>query len=329
MSVHERVTKRGTVYDVVWREGGRQRSKVCRTKAEAVRLDDAKRLVKQHGAYAPVEPSTITLDDWAEEWLRQYSGEWARTTLNQRAHTLDKWISPELGTIPLRELGTDRIREWRSQVSASGASARYVNNVVRVLSACLGAAVQSGRIPWNPCGPLKPLKEAPSERREWPDDTIQAIIAAMPTHRDRLVVALMAYAGLRPAEVAGLKPEDISGGKVRVRRSVQGGEAVTTKTSRPRNIDVRPQLAAVLDGYEPGATWLVPNADGGPLNVPMWSRRVWRPTVKRVGVDAVPYEMRHSFARLMLVDERLDVVSAAAAMGHSVRVLSDSYVHLL
>ena len=345
MSVRRRVAKDGSAsWNVQYRDGGKQRTRTFPTKREADAFDAEVKRRKRDGAFAQAEPSSMTLGDWAEQWLVTHGGEWAPTTYRQRVTVLERWVArpTRKGAVPLadvqlRNLGRERILEWRGEVQASGVSARHVNGIVRVLSSCLGQAVKAGLIPWNPCATFGALGESLVEREGPADADVARIIEAMPTSRDKAVAALMAYAGLRPAEAAGVQATDVGGGVLHVQRSVQDGEVRTTKTKRPRNIRIREPLAAVLGEHRAGTPWLAPGDDGGPLDMPWWTRTVWKPVVRELEVRspakparyATPYELRYAFARRVLRDERLDLVAASVELGHSVKVLSDTYTRYI
>ena len=359
MAVRKRVRKDGsTAWVCFFREGGKQSSRTFDTRKEAVAYDAEVKRNRRLGAFRESEPSSMSLGDWAEEWLRTHGGEWSANTYRQRVGVLDRWVErpakkgrTPLGRVPLRELGRDRVLQWRADILTNSVrvrrpdgevvdqpiSARHVNGIVRVLSSCLGQAVKAGKIPWNPCSTFDDLKESLVEREGPSDDDISRIIDAMPSSGDRVLVALMAYAGLRPAEAVAVKPSDIHDGTLHLSRSAQGGQAVSTKTERPRNIRVRDALAAEIAAHDAGDDWLVTTADGGLIDFEEWRRHVWKPAVRAAGVKspakpsryAVPYELRYSFVRRVLRDERMDLVAAAVETGHSVKVLSDTYTRYI
>ena len=314
----------------MWREGTKQRSRTFTRKADAEAEDARLKQARRMGAFAPREPSTMTLDEWAERWITRQGITWASTTRRQRAQALDKWISPLIGHVPLRELGTERVEEWRAVV-ASRTTAKNTNNMTQVLSACLGAAAKSKLIPSNPVLGIGRLPEPTVDRTPLPDETVEAILAAMPSPRDRLRVALMAYAGLRPAEASGLRWSDVGDEGLVVARSVQSGKVVSTKTGATRVVAILEPMERELElhGRGTGSGYVTPGAQGGPLNHRMWERRVWSPTVGPIDPDAVPYALRHTFAHRLLVIERMDIVTAAAQLGHSPRTLLEHYAHLI
>ncbi len=365
------VRKDSGSHQVCWREDGRQRSKRFgdRKAAHAFLAQIERRL--DLGAHAPEIVSSQLLRDFIANWIAVDGVRWAETTQRQRTYVLQRWCLPYLGTVKLRELGVARCKSWRAEILRRGASPATVNSVSRVLSAALSAAVEDGLIPANPMlsKSLRGLPQAPSERRAVPVDVVEAIRSRLEAPRDRFVVSLLAYCGLRPAEVLGLRWDDINTGTAQiglavgengvadrpalatehgslvVARSVQRGKIVGTKTGRVRVIPlieaVAQDLAAFADARlerldpvneagvpTPGAV-VFPNRIGAPLDWHNWGTRVWRPVVRSIGVDYVPYECRHTFASLNLL-AGTPILEVSAWLGHSTPTLTLScYGHVL
>ena len=327
-------------WQVNWREEGRQRSKRFRDRKAANQfLAEVERRL-QLGAHAPEFASSQTLEEWLTAWIATDGVRWAQTTERQRIYILQRWCTPYVGHVRLRELGVARCKVWRADIMRAGASPRTVNAVSRVLSAALAGAVEDGLIPANPmrAHSLGGLPEAPTDRRAVPLDVVEGIRAQLEHPRDRLIVSLMAYCGLRPAEVLGLRWGDVSDDAVLVARSVQRGRIVTTKTGRVRVI---PVIAAVREDFEvmrvrevadvqAQDVLLFPNLSGGPLDWHNWRQRVWAPAGKSLLIRPapVPYELRHTFASLRIAEGRT-VLEVAAWLGHSTPNLTLSrYGHL-
>jgi integrase len=55
------------------------------------------------------------------------------------------------------------------------------------------------------------------------------------------------------------------------------------------------------------------------------------PAAKRAGLpeDLVPYDLRHTFASLLIWEGKLSIVEIAAQMGHSPRMLLSTYAHVI
>jgi hypothetical protein len=323
MSIHKNQAGR---YTVRWREGQKNRSRTFDRRKDALAYDDARRRERQLGAFATAEPSSLTLDEFSAQWQRDGSAAWEATTTAQRKWTMDKWVLPFIGGIPLRELGPERVRAFRADIIASGCTPKASNSVMRVLSACLATAVEYGLIPMNPCLGVKKVRVPAPDRAALSDDAVARIMSNMPTDRDRRVMCLL-ICGLRPAEVVGMKWVDMSAESLVVRRSVQKGIERPTKTGLERRVPI-PLEARISPPVHPDSEYVAPGLGGGPLNWPMWTRRVWRPACDKAGVTATPYEMRHTAAS-RLIRSGVDMITAASIMGHSVQVMSQTYLHLI
>lgn len=328
MSIHPRKTKNGVVYDVRWQDGAKQRSRSFDDRDHAEAFDAERKRAKRMGAFAPVEPSTQPLSQFLERWF--LNGQWAITTTRGRAQLCDKWISPYVGDVPLRELGRARVHDFRASIIRDGSPPTNTNNVMRCLSAALGVAVEEGLIPVNPCVGIRSVPAPKPQRRAYPPEVTSALLDAMPTARDRAIFLLLLDAGLRPAEVVGLQWKDIDGDVLTIYDTIQSGSRAATKTELFRAVPIEPRLADALSVlprfYEDDP--VVPGDRGGPLNWKMWTRRVWSPAKHAVGTDAIPYAMRHTRVHTLIVERRMDVATAASIMGHTPRVMLDHYLHL-
>jgi len=331
MSIHRRLTKNGTVFDVRYREGGKNRGRTFDTREDAKGFEAEQTRRRRLGAHAPAEASTTLLTDFLEHWMLTSGPTWAAKTQLTRIGYVEKWIDPYLGSVPLRDLGRARVREWRAEIMRDGSRPVNTNNIVRVLSSALGTAADEGMIPANPCLRLGRVPTEPTERKAWPPAAVNEIINAMPTQRDRAIVAIMAYAGLRPAEVVALRWEDVRSGTIHVWRSVQVGSVKTAKGFASRTVPISPKLRKVLDaarpdGAEPGD--LIAQAQRGEwLNWSMWGRKVWQPVRDSLGLTGVPYDLRHTAASTWIMDGH-DLLTVASWLGHAPAVTLDHYAHL-
>lgn len=301
---------------VSWREGTKQRTKTFPTMRQARAWQAEVDQAKARGANGPAVPSKVTLNEWLERWVTERAPEWAKTTARQRGYMLDRWVSPYLGHRPLATIDKPTIRSWRHEV-AEASSANNANSAMRVLSAALGAAVEDEVLQVNPCHGMRSLPVKRQRPQAHTPETIEHIRDYMPTDRDAAIVSIMAYCGLRPAEVCGLQWHHVGNGLLLVEQSVQMGEVVGTKTGKSRTVEV---VAPVLEELEAmrGAPheFVAPGDRGGPLNWHNWVSRVWRPVVTRLGISAVPYDCRHTAASLWLHEGR-SLAWVSRALGHA------------
>jgi integrase len=156
------------------------------------------------GAHGLSIPTRQTLGDYWDEWWKTESPLWARSTRIQRKSVSDRWIKKQLGGVRPRDLGTKRVREWRGEIASAGASPTQANYALSILSAALGCAVRDNALPSNPCSGVRKLPVMVARPRALTPSEIESIMARMPKQRDRLLVALMGYCGLRPSEAIGL-----------------------------------------------------------------------------------------------------------------------------
>ena len=317
MSIHKRTNKRGTSWMVSWREGAKQQTRTFPTRAAAKAWQAEVDRAKARGLNAPAVASKMALAEWLDRWFTERNAEWARTTIIQRASCCERHIIPTLGHVPLANLNRAAVRDWRQAMLDKGATPNTCNAAMRVLSAALGAAVENDLIAANPCVGIKAMSVQRQRPQAHTPQVIESIRREMPTDRDRLVVSLMAYCGLRPAEVCGLRWDDIGQGVLFVERSVQFGEVVSTKTGTGRSVEVAEPVMVELEALrgEPGA-FVTPGVQGGPLNWKMWNRKVWVPTVRAIGVKAVPYDCRHTAASLWIHEGR-SLAWVAKQLGHA------------
>jgi integrase len=157
---------------------------------------------------------------------------------------------------------------------------------------------------------------------------------------DALIVALLAYAGLRPGELRGLRWSDVGESTIYVQRAADPeGSLKATKTGRRRVVQLLAPLAQDLREYRlaagrpPDAALVLVDERGDAWDKTAW--QVWRadrwaPACRSCGLDPAPrpYDLRHSFASLLLAAGRQPMWIAKQA-GHSPAVLLDTYAHLI
>ena len=197
-------------------------------------------------------------------------------------------------------------------------TARWKNGL-RNISAMLGDVVKSELIPTNPAAAVHVARAAESEDDDvtiYTPNELKSLFAACIDYPlgeggDRLCAgcaapfAVMAFAGIRPDEVAKLKWEHIS----LELENVRIGEGVAKKASR-RNVRIQPTLAAWLE--------TVPvESRTGKLVPPRWRQKAAR-VRKEAGIDGSEKQdaLRHSFGTYLLATEG-DLDKLKADMGHA------------
>ena len=221
------------------------------------------------------------------------------------------------------------IAAWQSTEVNAGTGHATIAKARGMLSAVLRTAVEAGLIVANPVrsvrAPRAPLRD---EVRPLAPASVEALRAVL-GYRDAVLVSLMAYAGLRPAEAFGLL-----WGAVQDRTLVVNAQ----KTGKRRTVALLAPLAADLrewrmaSGRPADDAPVIPASDGQPMTpngFNRWRGRVYGPALKRAGLPhARPYDLRHSFASLLL-HEGCSVIHVARQLGHGAGLTLGTYGHVI
>ena len=208
-------------------------------------------------------------------------------------------------------------------MSESGVSATKVIEAVGVLRRLLDRAVRDKAIPSNPCA-LRSVtlpKRPQVERLVLSPAEVERLAKAMKNERDRVLVRLLAYGGLRVGEAFALRWSDVDleNKTLTVRQSVDDSTGTIivgpTKTHAVRTITLPDALVLQL-GSLAGEGIVFPNRNGDYLRYGNWRRDRWNPAVDRSGVKALPHDLRGTAASL-LIDAGASVADVCAHLGHS------------
>jgi integrase len=282
--------------------------------------------------HAPGEASSQRLGDYLnEEWWP--TARLAHSTRLRWASLLNRWIIPYIGQVRLRDLGSQRIREWQREIAAADCSEVQANRAKTVLSTALSQALQDGLLgpaPMNPCHLVRKYHERATGRRALTPIEVERIRSEMASPYDRLMVSLLFYAGLRVSEAFGLRWRSV-GPVLFIDESTVDGRAKDTKTHRPRIVTVVAPLAEELAALRPrvlvGDERVIATGAGGQTVANNWRKRVFTPARERAGVArATPGDGRTTFASLLIHEGRTPAY-VQNEMGHSSsKTTHDNYV---
>jgi integrase len=337
MSVH----KKGSANVVYWRDQtGRQRSKSFRRKRDAEKFDQTIKDAKQTGTLTALDGGVQTLDDYVEQtWIPVHVAPLAPATGDLYARLYDGHVSPYLGAYQLRELTPEVIGRWQADRLAAGAPVESTRKSLTLIGGILQRALEAGRITSN----LQRLvrKAAPAatnEVRPLAPAKVEAICGVL-RPRDRQFVQILAYAGLRPQEVRALR-----WGRVGERTLTVHAPKTRRHTTQPRSVRLLAPLAQdlrewrLLSGRPDDSVPVIPAMTShGELTADEWTdvgykqwiSRVWEPALEQAGIPYQrPYDLRHSFASLLLHEGR-SVIYVARQLGHSATLTMKTYGHVI
>jgi integrase len=250
----------------------------------------------------------------------------------------DHHLRPFLGSVALREIDPEAVGRWQADRLVAGAVPVAVRQALDLLGSILEQAYASGRLSENP---VRRVKKARLPRRDevqpLSSATLETMRAALDV-RNATLMSVLAYAGLRPGEALGLRWGDIRERTVLVQRSISLGEEADTKTRQHRTVRLLAPLAADLRSWRmaagrPADDQLVfPSKGGQPWTqaaYQSWRRRAFRRATQAAGLaHARPYDLRHSFASLLLHEGR-SVIYVARQLGHDARLTLTRYGHVM
>jgi integrase len=223
------------------------------------------------------------------------------------------------------------LKAWTSQLKAEGRADSYVYALHARLSQLMSDAVHDGVIARSPCS----RRTSPGTGSQRPyvasTEQIWALHDAVP-RGTRPAILLGAFVGLRLAEAAALRPQDIDFMRGIVSPAIQWpAEPLKSEISKtpipiPDELSLMLSAAVAVGG---GAT-VVGNEFGQPAG-PWAIERAVRAARERVR-DLPPgfrfHDLRHYFASLLIADG-LDVKTVQARLRHaSAKTTLDVYGHM-
>jgi integrase len=329
-------------------------------------------------------------DYLADVWLEQYASHRAPATYKQYGDVIRLHLAPTFASERLADITVGTVKRWQAERLGAGVGRNVLRRAQIILGQVLQHAVENEVLSTNPVrnvrypDPRRKLEVRPLAPR------VVELVRRQMDPESAAIVSILAYAGLRPAEMRGLRWGDVRERTLLVERQADGdGGTKDTKTSAHRTVRLLAPLADDL------AAWRAASGDPAPdrLVIPRagdrftWTREDWsnwrerqwvvgwraaaaqaardadaepdapvRPVTRRLdgrrrettppgprtqdGIDAAvragvdprkvprPYDLRHSFASLLLAEGRT-THAVAGQMGHSATMTNETYGHVI
>jgi integrase len=291
-----------------------------------------------------------TLGEFFEQWWLDHGlAELKRSTLAVYRCLWEAHAEPRLGPVPLRDIDARRVVAFRGELLAAGVGTHSVVKTMSMLQRVFRDAVEYGDVAFNPFKAVQkpspgPTREArpltPLQVERLADD-----IEARGYGMSSVLVRLMAYTGLRPQEALALHWYAVGPTTLLVELANTDGELDRLKNrkrsrKRSRTVDLVAPVVADLrrwrsDQGSPGDDELVfPHEVHGGLwleeQYRTWRRRVYVPSAENVGLPTTrPYDLRHTWASLLIAEKRLSVAEVAEQLGDKTSTVLDVYTHTM
>jgi integrase len=281
-----------------------------------------------------VLPEPVTL---AELYARYFASK-AHREKNTRDGYAAMWkhLEPRLGHVPVQQISPAMVEALGPEMVRDGVGVTSANKAIGLLSSMMNRAIVWGYVDRNPCDHVERPRAERKRRVEPLSPTQVESIRARMKLRDRTLVSVLAYAGLRPGEALALAWEDV-GNTIRVDKAVAHGVVKSTKNRLARNVTPLPALKRDLDEYRmslgrPESGLVFPNGGGDPwtdAKYRNWRTRCFEPAATAAGLRGIHvYDCRHSFASLLLASGA-STTEVAYEMGHGIGVLVSTYAHVI
>jgi integrase len=285
-----------------------------------------KRVEIEEGRWLDPEQGRATVEDWGARWLASVAPQLKHKTQASYRSLINSRINPALGDRELSSLRPITVAEWVAQMKRDGLSASRIRQAYRVLSQIMASAVDNGLIPASPCRGVRLPRMPQTEPHILTPLEASRIVRHAAVPHD-LLIALLAFAGLRVGEAFALRRGDIDvpGRLVLVDENLAEANGAlvfdTPKSHQKRAVTLAPslvkRLAAYLDGLPGGDDALLfTNRSGRPLRYNQWRKACFDPAVSAAGLtDVTPHDLRASHGSW--VADRYGVMTAAHRLGHS------------
>lgn len=256
-----------------------------------------------------------------------YKRTWGALSPSTRIAYETAWrlrIEPRFGDLRVRQIRPATVDEWIGQMINEGRSRSVIVETTGVLRRILDRAVRDKVIPSNPCaerGIRLPRKQE-VDRPVLSPAEVEKLAQACKLERDRVLVRLLAYGGLRIGEALALRwsSVDLERRRITIKENISSntGKPILrpTKNYATRTIDVPAVLVKQMQDYKSGSGLVFANGSGKYLYYKNWRSRNWDPAIERSGITALPHDLRSTCASL-LIDSGASPKDVQMHLGHS------------
>lgn len=298
-------------------------------KIDAQRWLDKITAAQVRGDYVDPKTARTTVAEWCETWLDGYRTRRPKTVRQAEVHL--KLIVKAFGSLPLSAVKPSDVKVWTARLKSEGRADSYVYALHARLSQLMNDAVHDGVIARNPCS--RRTSPGTGSQRPYVASTEQIWMLHDAVPRGlQAAILLGAFVGLRLAEAAALRPDDVDFMRGVVSPAVQWpAEPLKSEISKTP-VPIPNELALLLSAAVAigDGTTIVTNEAGraaGPWAIERAVRDVRR-AIPGLPPEFRFHDLRHYFASLLIADG-LDVKVVQARLRHaSAKTTLDVYGHL-
>ncbi|MFF0637725.1 tyrosine-type recombinase/integrase [Nocardia sp. NPDC004151] len=301
---------------------GKEHSRRFVRKVDAQGWLDGQTAAVVTGVHAAPSAGREAVGAVATAWLAG-NPSWEESTRARYKSIVERHIRPRWGSVRLSDLAHDEIQGWVNRQIADGAAGGTVRKNLGVLSQICDHAVITRRIAVNPCSTVNRPKQRLAKRRYLSGLEVERL--AEQAGDNWLAVMVLAYCGLRFAELAGMQVSAVSLTRRRllVEQTITEVDGVLV-TKAPKDHQRRSvpfpgflvePLGKHLAGRRPDAE-VFTSRQGAVLRVRNMRRDWWNAAATAAGIEGLtPHELRHTAASLA-VSQGASVLALQRMLGH-------------
>ena len=302
---------------------GRRKRVRARAERESEAIDLLERKIRAEIAAAPAGKS-LTLEAFLRLWLAHKKPTVRASTLHDYTRDVERYVSPDLGPIPLSKVNARMIQALLSDILARG-HVTTADKVRRLLRQAFGWALRMEYVNENPMLRIEPIRKGRPNRGAWTPQQLVAFLRAAKGSAYFPIFYAAVSTGMRKGELLALEWRDIQDGMILVRRTVsraaKDGVAEPKTPDGYRRVPLSADLAAVLAKARKGSDLVFPSRTGHRISGTNLTRALRRIAVA-AGVPVIRFhDLRRTSASLLA---RANVPPSAiqARLGHSTPTLA-------
>ena len=353
-SLRERSTKRGKVYDVIFRvvtkDGIEKQKSLCgyqnKTLAKQGYLDFISincELYKRN-PLKKIKPDkdNPTISELSSQYFLSVRNQIKDSTLYEKQKLFDLIIIPYFGKMKLKDISSQALYLWQDELWSSRNSKtgdyyayKYLSKIRTYFSAFLTWCSDrfEGFVNYLPQIKKPKRRQPKTEMRFWTKKEFERFISIVDNNTYHCLFSMLFYTGRRKGEILALNSEDVKSDYIVFNKSLtrktlteETYEITSTKTEKNGKTPICKPLKTELENYKaPEGRFFF----GGKAPITDNTlRRVFNKYAEAAGVKQIRiHDLRHSFVS-MLIHLGANLTVVADLIGDTLAQVTKTYAHL-
>ncbi len=352
-SLQERTTKRGKVYDVVFRiitiDGQEKQKRLSGFSSKGLAkqgyltfVTENCELIKNNPLKNKQDPNkrTLLVGDLVRQYLATLGNQNKASVIYDKNNIFRIYILPKFGKYPIEKLTKEELTLWqdelwntKNQKTKEYFSYKYLSQIRSFFSTFLTWAEERYQVP----NYLRTIKKPPKRKQKtqmkfWTSEQFSQFIAVVDDPTYHALFTFLFYTGRRKGELFALSPQDIRQTEIHFDKSLTRKtlnentyDITSTKEEKTQTIPICEAVQNEIKLYKGGTPFYF----GGekPLADNTVRRRFLEYTQKAALPQIRIHDLRHSFAS-MLIHLGANFMVVADLIGDTVEQVMKTYGHL-